>query len=188
MTGGAERPFVAKGGGRHVVHEEGERIDGERLRLRPVVADDVPALRGFLADPSVARWWPMPPDERWPYDEDDVVPWTIEVDGDVAGLVQYGEESDPDYRHASIDIFLGPSFHGRGLGPEAVATLARYLIDVRGHHRITIDPAVENERAVAGYAKVGFRPVGVMRRYERDAVSGEWHDNLLMDLLADDLR
>lgn len=170
------------------MRDEDERIEGERLRLRPVVADDVPVLRGLLADPGVARWWPMPADERWPFDEDGVVPWTIEVDGVVAGMIQYGEETDPDYRHASIDVFLGAPFHGRGLGPEAVATLVRYLIDVRGHHRITIDPAVENERAVASYAKVGFRPVGVMRRYERDAVTGDWRDGLLMDLLADDVR
>ncbi|MBF6619200.1 MAG: GNAT family N-acetyltransferase, partial [Patulibacter sp.] len=94
--------------------------------------------------------------------------------------------ADPDYRHASIDVFLGPPFHGRGLGPEAVATMVRHLIEVRGHHRVTIDPAVENERAIATYEKVGFRPVGVMRQYERDALTGGWHDNLLMDLLADE--
>ena len=35
-------------------------------------------------------------------------------------------------------------------------------------------------------AKVGFRPVGVMRRYERGP-DGEWHDGLLMELLAEDL-
>lgn len=35
-------------------------------------------------------------------------------------------------------------------------------------------------------ATVGFRPVGVMRRYERGA-DGDWHDGLLMDLLADEL-
>jgi aminoglycoside 6'-N-acetyltransferase len=34
------------------------------------------------------------------------------------------------------------------------------------------------------YEKAGFRPVGVMRRYERDALGGDWHDGLLMELLA----
>lgn len=168
------------------MRDENERIEGERLRLRPVVGDDVPTLREYLADPGVGRWWPLPDDQRWPFDDDAVTPWTIEVDGRVAGMIQYLEESDPDYRHASIDVFLGPPFHGRGLGPEAVATMVRYLIDVRGHHRITIDPALENERAIATYEKIGFRRVGVMRQYERDALTGGWHDNLLMDLLADE--
>ena len=49
-----------------------------------------------------------------------------------------------------------------------------------------IDPAADNHRAVRCYEKVGFRPVGVMRRYERGA-DGTWHDGLFMDLLADEL-
>jgi hypothetical protein len=47
---------------------------------------------------------------------------------------------------------------GQGAGTEAVALLARYLFEERGHHRITIDPAARNERAIRGYATVGFRP------------------------------
>jgi aminoglycoside 6'-N-acetyltransferase len=45
---------------------------------------------------------------------------------------------------------------------------------------------VANTLAIACYRKVGFRDVGVMRRYERD-LDGTWHDNLLMDLLAEEL-
>jgi aminoglycoside 6'-N-acetyltransferase len=68
-----------------------------------------------------------------------------------------------------------------------VRTLARWLFDVRGHHRITIDPAVANERAIRAYERVGFRRVGVMRRYERGA-DGTWHDGLLLDLLPEELE
>jgi aminoglycoside 6'-N-acetyltransferase len=81
---------------------------------------------------------------------------------------------------------LVASAQGRGLGPEAVRTVARWLFETRGHHRITIDPSAANARAIQAYAKVGFRPVGVMRRYERGP-DGTWHDGLLMDLLAGDL-
>jgi aminoglycoside 6'-N-acetyltransferase len=70
--------------------------------------------------------------------------------------------------------------------PIAIRALARYLIDVRGHHRLTIDPAAANERAIHAYRRVGFRPVGIMRRYERGP-DGTWHDGLLMDLLAGEL-
>jgi aminoglycoside 6'-N-acetyltransferase len=90
------------------------------------------------------------------------------------------------YRHAAIDIALHPDFAGRGLGPDAVRTLARHLFSERGHHRLTIDPAVDNVRAIAAYRRVGFQPVGVMRRYERGP-DGTWHDGLLMDLLAGEL-
>jgi aminoglycoside 6'-N-acetyltransferase len=64
--------------------------------------------------------------------------------------------------------------------------VAAYLFDVRGHHRLTIDPAADNRRAIRAYEKVGFRLVGVMRRYELGA-DGHFHDGLLMDLLRDDL-
>ena len=46
-------------------------------------------------------------------------------------------------------------------------------------------PALENERAVHVYEKLGFRRVGVMRRYERGA-DGAWHDGLLTELLAEE--
>ena len=74
----------------------------------------------------------------------------------------------------------------RGLGSDAVRTVARWLLDVRGHHRLTIDPAASNERAIRACSRVGFRPVGVMRNYER-ARDRTWHDGLLMDLLAGEL-
>ena len=106
--------------------------------------------------------------------------------GEVAGAIQFYEENEPDYRHAAIDIYLAARHQRQGLGPEAIRLLATYLVEVRGHHRLTIDPAADNVAAIRAYERVGFRPVGVMRRYERGA-DGSWHDGLLMDLLADEL-
>ena len=96
------------------------------------------------------------------------------------------DEPEPDFRHAGIDLFLATAAQGRGIGPDAIRTLAAHLIDVRGHHRLTIDPAADNAPAIRAYAKVGFRPVGVMRGYQRMR-HGRWIDALLMDLLADEL-
>ncbi len=55
----------------------------------------------------------------------------------------------------------------------------------RGHHRLVIDPAVQNAPAVAAYTRAGFRPVGIMRQYQQ--LDGHWYDGLLMDLLRDDV-
>ena len=57
---------------------------------------------------------------------------------------------------------------------------------MRGHHRLTIDPAASNDRAIGVYERVGFRRVGVMRNYERGQ-GGAFHDGLLMDMLAGEL-
>lgn len=161
--------------------EDGPILHGERVTLRPLADSDVPALNAIIALPEVRRWWGTDPTV------DDQDAFTIVVDGEIAGWVGWYEEDDPDYRHGGLDIFLAPAFHGRGLGREALRLAARWLIDVRGHHRLTIDPAAANTTAIRTYTALGFKPVGVMRRYERGP-EGDWHDGLLMDLLADELN
>jgi aminoglycoside 6'-N-acetyltransferase len=163
---------------------------GRRVRLRPGRPGDAPRLRAILAEPSVSRWWGEP-DPVAVIEEDlrgggSSVLLVVEIDGQVAGGIQYHEENDPMYRHAGIDIYLGSRFQGQGAGREAVALLARHLFDQRGHHRITIDPAAANDQAIRSYAQVGFRPVGIMRQYERGG-DGHFHDGLLMDLLRGEL-
>jgi aminoglycoside 6'-N-acetyltransferase len=133
----------------------------------------------------VLRWW-QEPEDGWLDDEPDMSKLTVLLDDAVIGYVQWYEESDPMYRHASIDLFLDPDFHGRGLGTEVVRRVCTQLIDERGFHRLTIDPEADNAAAIACYRKVGFRPVGVLRQYQRDRF-GVWKDGLLMELLADEL-
>lgn len=109
----------------------------------------------------------------------------LDRNGRILGLIQFTEEDDPDYRHASIDIYIDPAVHRRGYGRDALRTLASHLFAARDHHRITIDPAADNAPAIACYSSVGFQPVGIMRAYERQT-GGTWTDSLLMDLLAGD--
>ena len=163
-------------------------VDGRRsaLALRPLADGDASELRRIHATAEVARWWDAP-GESFPWDEPASTRLTILVDGAVAGLIQFHEESEPKYRHAGIDLFLDPALHGRGLGVEAVRLVVRHLIDDRGHHRIVIDPATTNTAAIRAYEKVGFKPVGVMRRSERDPDGHGWHDVLLMELLAEEI-
>jgi len=165
-------------------------LRGRNVTLRSTTLNDAPALAAILAEPAVSRWWGS-------FDLDRVVadlvkggpeemPFVIEHDGEIVGYIQAVEEEEPDFRHAGIDLFLRTDAQGRGLGPDAIRTLAIELIDGRGHHRLTIDPAAENTRAIAAYTRLGFRPVGVMRRYQR-MTDGRWVDALLMDLLAEEL-
>jgi aminoglycoside 6'-N-acetyltransferase len=167
-------------------------LRGAAVTLRPVTPADRKPLAAILAEPSVARWWGQPREEvtavdDWLDADDDTAVWVIEIDGAVAGSIQASEETDPDYRHASLDLFLGEAFQGRGLGTDAIRAVARYLFDVRGHHRLTIDPSAANERAIRTYERLGFQPVGIMRAYERGP-DGTFHDGLLLDLLRDELR
>jgi aminoglycoside 6'-N-acetyltransferase len=166
------------------------QLRGDHVALRPLERRDVSRLVEIGADPEVARWWPGLTEEhligKAEGRDDGVLAFAVEIDGELVGLAQVWEETDPEFRHAGIDLFLAPSVHGRGLGRDTVRTLARWLVAERGHHRITIDPALANERAIRAYEAAGFKRVGVLRRYWRDP-DGEWQDGLLLDLLADEI-
>jgi aminoglycoside 6'-N-acetyltransferase len=158
-------------------------LRGRLVALRPVRADDLPVLHEILEEPEVAEWWRRTEWER--VDELGAVTFAIELGARVVGCIQYTEQTDPDYRSAAVDIFVSASAHGRGVGSDAMRTLVAWLIDVRGHHRLTVDPATANARAIHVYHGLGFRPVGVLRRYER--VEGDhYRDALLLDLLAEE--
>jgi aminoglycoside 6'-N-acetyltransferase len=164
-------------------------LHGTAATLRPASDADAEVFAAILADPEVGRWWPGYDLQRVRtelLDAPETVVFAIEVDGATVGAIMYVEEPSPDYRHASIDVFLHPDWHGKGLGTDAVRTLARHLVHDRGHHRLAIDPAVANAKAIRAYKRVGFREVGVMRDYERTA-EGIWQDCMLMDLLKREL-
>jgi aminoglycoside 6'-N-acetyltransferase len=159
-----------------------------RLRLRPVEDADGATLRAIVTSPAVARWW-HPPGDDFPFDlDDDTVMWVVELAhapdlgpvGAVVGLVQAWEQRDPDYDESGIDLALAGSVHRRGLGTEVVTAVRDWLVDVRGHHLVTIDPAASNAAAIACYQNCGFRPVGILHGRERDTDRRGWHDTLLM--------
>jgi len=165
---------------------------GAHVRLRAGQPADLDALEAIFATPEVSTWWVAYDRARVEAevlhsDEPNETVYVIDVDGDVAGIVQSYEEPEVEYRSAGIDIAVGPRWHGTGVALDAIRTLARHLLDDKGHHHLTIDPAAANERAIAAYAKLGFRPVGILRQNERGP-DGTFHDTLLMDLVAGELR
>ena len=159
-----------------------------RTRLRPVDVDDEPSLRAIVSTPAVAQWYHAPGAD-FPLDFDpDTTRWVIELahapdlgaTGSVVGMIQGYEGDDPDYDECGIDVFLAPSVHRRGLGREVVTMVRDWLVDVRGHHLVQIDPAASNAAAIACYTSCGFRPVGILHGRERNTHDPGWHDTLLM--------
>lgn len=146
-------------------------LRGSRVVLRPVEEKDVPCLLEILREPEVARHWSQPDDD---FDRHELLS---------------GDDADGAERITTFVIALGDETtagsrdgnQGKGYGPEAIRLVCHFLFEERGHHRITIDPAADNVRAIAAYERVGFKRVGVMRRYERGA-DGTYHDGMLMDL------
>ena len=156
-------------------------LTGERLVLRRAVASDRRGLGEILSEPEVVRWW-GPFDPATAFDEL-ASSFVIVVDDVVVGWLLFEEEDWWQYRHVAFDIALSTALHGRGYGQEALRVAIRWFVS-RGHHRFTLDPAADNARAIRSYSALGFKPVGVLRAYERR--EGAWRDGLLMDLLADE--
>jgi len=155
----------------------------DALELQPLDVRHVEPLRALHQQPGVTKWWgPMEP--AFPFDEPESRRFAIVVEGQVAGLAQWGDDSYDENRHAYVDIFLGDEFTGRGLGTEAMSRMTWMLIEDHGYHRITVDPAVENEAAIRSYERAGFRSVGVRERAYLEPSSGEWRDELLMELVV----
>jgi aminoglycoside 6'-N-acetyltransferase len=166
-----------------------ELLQGDKVILRRAVLADMEAMVVIRAMPEVRQRW-RGEDLGAEFIDDinsaDLHLLAIVVGGEIVGGIQWSEETEPDYRHATIDIYLRPDVHGQGIGADAIRTLANHLFNAHDHHRISIDPAADNAAAIRCYAKVGFQPVGILRHYERGP-DGDWHDALLMDLLAQDL-
>jgi aminoglycoside 6'-N-acetyltransferase len=114
-------------------------LRGPRIILRRTQPADAHALSAILATPEVAHWWPsfdLPRVQKeLTRPDDDVEVYAILLDGEIVGAIQSHEEADPEFRHAGIDLFIAPDRMGAGIGPEAIRTLARFLIDERAHHR-----------------------------------------------------
>src|SRR3954452_4666826 len=155
----------------------------EAVELQPLDVRHVKRLRELHAQPGVLEWWgPMEP--GFPFDEPESQRFAIVADGEVVGLVQWGDDSYEETRHAYIDIFVGDEYTGRGIGTAAIQQSLNVLNKEHGYHRVILDPAVENEQAIRSYEKAGFRRVGVTTRSYRHHDSAEWRDDLLMEWLS----
>jgi aminoglycoside 6'-N-acetyltransferase len=145
------------------------------IELRAFRDSDDEAIAALLAEPAVRRWWADG-------DYDSQHGWIVEVCGEMAGWIEYREETYKSYPSVALDIALTSTLHGRGYGRRVLRLAVEHFV-ANGHHRFTIDPNVENTRAIHCYTAVGFKPVGVLRAYERNPAGG-WNDGLLMDLIV----
>ncbi|MFJ6700551.1 GNAT family N-acetyltransferase [Streptomyces sp. NPDC091272] len=169
-------------------------LKGERLWLRPVTVDDVPALLPMFLDAEVARLTgshgEAEPDQariRTWYDtrqeQDDRLDLAVveRATGDVVGEVVLNEW-DPCNESCNFRISLVPATHGRGLGTEATRLLVGHGFETLALHRISLEVYAFNPRARRVYEKVGFVAEGVLR----DALlrEGERVDATVMSILA----
>ena len=136
--------------------------------FRPMTAEHLPLVRGWLAKPHVREWW-GDPREQFELVRDDLDDPAMEqfivatADRPFAYLQCYepamwpegGLGEHPDGTRG-IDQFIGEAHMvGRGHGSAFIRLFAGALLQT-GAPRIVTDPDPENGRAVRAYEKAGF--------------------------------
>jgi RimJ/RimL family protein N-acetyltransferase len=96
-------------------------------------------------------------------------------------------ELDTDDESCNFRIGLtGPDVYGRGYGTEATSLVLDYAFDTVGLHRVELEVYSHNPRGRRAYEKAGFVREGVRR--QALYWEGEWHDVIVMGVLATDPR
>ena len=168
-----------------------------RLRLRPLVRADAPALARLRDDPEVAlhQSWERysEADATWLIDQvADGSPgtpgkwfqWAIERRADAVLLGDCGLKTLDDPRLGEIGYTLGHAHHGQGYASEAVRALLTHAFEVLGMHRISASIDAENHASIALCERLGLRREAHHRRSAW--FKGRWCDDLIYAVLHDE--
>ncbi|WP_194283001.1 GNAT family N-acetyltransferase [Saccharothrix syringae] len=169
----------------------------ERVLLRPFAEGDAPVFAAYRSDPDVARYqgWDAPfslaQAEEFvrevaalDVDEPGWFQFAVEVGGELVGDV--GVNLHPNRMQAEIGYTLAPAHQGRGYATEAVRRVLEHLFDERGLYRVGAECDARNERSARLLTRLGFRQEG--HRVRSTWIKGEWTDDLLFGLLAEEWR
>jgi RimJ/RimL family protein N-acetyltransferase len=107
--------------------------------------------------------------------------YIIEAGGEAVGQINY-EISHGSDRAVELDIWLRSEADcGHGYGPDALATLARHLLDSIGATEFVIRPSKRNPRAIRAYQKAGFALVPMTTK-EQTALygPGDYADSVVL--------
>lgn len=165
-----------------------------RLRLRPMVQRDAPALLAMFSDPQVMQFWSSTPwtslararsylrEEKKALASGTYLRLGIERREDAVLL---GMCTLFDFmrqcRRAEIGYALARAHWGRGYMHEALGELLRYGFEELDLHRVEADIDPRNEASARSLERHGFRAEGLLR--ERWIVEGVVSDSRFYGLL-----
>jgi RimJ/RimL family protein N-acetyltransferase len=168
-----------------------------RLRLRPLVESDAPALLAIFSDPEVTRYW-----STLPWETIDQAEAMIARDRKAMaagehirlGLQRDGEDKIlgvctlfafmAQCRRAEVGYCLAPAAWGKGYMHEALQALLDYGFRELGLNRVEADIDPRNTRSATSLERLGFTREGYLR--ERWIVGDEVSDTALYGLLLRD--
>ena len=168
-------------------------IDTPRLRIRPMHAKDVPALKEWMPDPSIYAYWGKGPGktDKNPellFEKPDRPGKSFHLgieepaSGKVIGdLWVYLIEND---RMASVAIRLAPACQGRGYGTEALSTMTRFCFERTELRRLWTEVDARNIASQRMLEKCGYRREGLIRQGK---MVNTWCDYYIYGILSTDM-
>ena len=177
-------------------------LETDRLWLRPFQESDLDAVHAIERQAEVARYLYEPPSatreesrERLRLkmqrsgidDEHSALLLAVErkAAGGVIGHVVLMRRS-VEHRQGEIGYVLDPAHHGHGYATEAAAVMVRLGFEELGLHRIVGRLDARNAASAAVLERLGMRREAHLR--ENELVKGEWVDELVYAILADEWR
>ena len=112
------------------------------------------------------------------------LPFTITVDGELAGQITIGNVIRASLRSAWVGYWVSSSLAGGGVATAAVALVVDHVFQAAGLHRIEATVRPENAASVRVLTKTGFRQEGLFRRYLD--VAGDWRDHYCFAITAEE--
>lgn len=176
-------------------------IETERLILRGIEPDDLPAVHAYERLDEVARylyWGPRSEDQsrdsvarkarsRTIANEGDFLALGVvrRDRGELIGDVVLGLAS-AEHRQGEIGFVIDPAHGGRGYATEAAAPLLAIAFDALDLHRVVGRTEARNIASARVLEKLGMRCEAHLR--ENEFVKGEWQSELVYAILADEWR
>lgn len=154
-------------------HVGTQRIETERLVLRPFVLEDAQAMYdNWASDDEVTRFLTWPTHESvevtrqvvrgWTQLPPDRYEWCVEIGGEPMGSLGT-VHTDEETGTIEIGYCLSRKCWGQGYMPEAVRAVIRFLFDTVGANRIIAKHDLENPKSGRVMEKAGMSFLEVRR-------------------------
>lgn len=170
------------------------KLVGKKCYLSPINVDDAELYTTWLNHPDVAHNLRSTQEnisliaEKKKLEQfaDEHVYAIVDLETDrLLGSVGL-HDIDNIHRHGILGIFIGDEeSRGKGYGREAIQLLLTFAFGYLNLHGVALWVFDFNTRGIACYRRVGFKEVG--RRRHGLLRNGEYHDVILMDILAEEL-
>nr|WP_159063818.1 spermidine N1-acetyltransferase [Thaumasiovibrio occultus] len=162
------------------------------IRLRALEQTDLRFIHQLNNNRSIMAYWFEEPYESY-YELEDLFRKHIHdsserrfivenSDKEAIGLVEL-VEINSIHRNAEFQIIIAPEYQGRGYAKSAINKALNYAFTILNLHKVYLNVAVSNDKAISLYVKSGFMEEGHL--VKEIFVNGEYCDIKRMYILQE---